>query len=443
MRVTGDGRPPEFTEIPTGAVLRAKQEDTVMQEGEFCQFLETKFEEGRARFAGMTQQLLSHFAPSLFQMLDMNDNSVWLDPALFAYFSSPKPSIKLPQLLYGYLPEPARPPVLECYADGNGVIYLPALGYLVTAVADQPVRLTARPASATYELVTRDGQSIDFVFSPLPTVPGTSMDVLSYPNPLLRRLFHDRVGRPVEVEIRAAAGQHIENAGRALDVIGQVCPWYHAALTSATRQLVIFSGDGVNSFATLAAHGIAFCNARSSDDEVFFIEDLAHQCGHVVLSDVMFEPQEYFQIPADTPLRSLTGHQEETRTIYVAFHGVFTEALMNMCLNRCLELGIFRGRQEHELLGRLSYILRRFEIDLSFLGEHPESIFTEDGLRLYRFCAQTFQHVHGRRHQELDHYDLHGQPYNFDYPKFTERNPRCVTDPADPATVGASAVAAP
>jgi len=83
------------------------------------------------------------------------------------------------------------------------------------------------------------------------------------------------------------------------------------ALRSVTRRIVLYSADLPNSFATLSAHGVAFLNVKDDNDEVFFVDDLAHQCGHIMFNALTQEKPRFLARTADTPLRDFCRDRED------------------------------------------------------------------------------------------------------------------------------------
>jgi len=133
-----------------------------------------------------------------------------------------------------------------------------------------------------------------------------------------------------------------------------------------------------------------------------------------------FESEQYLAVAPNTPLRIYTGREEETRTVYETLHGVFTEAVMFQCLNKCYENSIFTGRQAHELLGRIAFILRRFGSDLHNLSR--DQPFTQKGNWLFGNILKEFKDAYEQHKGLVQDVDISNQPYNFSYEKFAELN---------------------
>jgi HEXXH motif-containing protein len=187
-----------------------------------------------------------------------------------------------------------------------------------------------------------------------------------------------------------------------------------------TRRIVCFRHDNVNSFATINAHGTVFFNARDDHDEIFFVDELTHQCGHIVFNAMTVCRRDFLAAEPDSPLNAIAPRENERRTIYDAFHGLYTEHTMTNMMRRCDEEAIYRGRQAHELYGRLSFITRKYRVDLRNLS--GDGIFTPLGREMYDYFSSAFEEVFCAR-RALFETDMTGQPYNFDYELFARHNP--------------------
>jgi len=392
----------------------------MMDQGQFTDFVRANVNEGQRQFADIVRTLLYRRAPQLFRQLDFYNDEIFLEPLLFAYFNSKEPPVKLDQILVGYIGDEPRPAITSVFADTHGVVYLPNIGYLVTDTANEELILVWDRGSSTYRL-EHENSSVSYDFEDIIRGVAPSVEVCRYSHPLFTELYTGMEGDVVNVEVKESVQRHIHHLNTAFRVLGQQYPHYYEAILDVTRKVVIFNGKGVNSFATLSAHGTAFLNADETDDEVFFIEDIVHQCGHVIFSALTFEKQEYFRVDPNTPLRLFTKDERERRTVYITLHGLFTEAAMAESLNLCYENNVFHGRQEHELVGRLAFILKRFSHDLRNLAHRD--LFTEKGLSLYNDFKDVFLDIFQKRQDFVGMFDTSNQPYTFSYAKFVELNP--------------------
>jgi hypothetical protein len=330
------------------------------------------------------------------------------------------------QILLGYLAEEWRPSELDVHTDRSGMLYMPRIGYFATRLAEHRLRMHV-DKGRRYRLYNGI-EPVLYSFAPIQTVAMGRIEVLRDNHPSCSRMFANTDGTPENVDVEHITRKQYRTLDAALEIIARLHPHYYDSIIAATKKIVIFQSDTLNSFADISAHGIAFLNAADYDSEVFFIEDVAHQCGHLVFGALTFDREEFLAVLPDTPLRLFTEQDNDDRSVYDAFHGVFTEAFMFQCMNECYVRHIFDGQREHELVGRLAFILRRFGSDLSILSRYP--LFTAKGEILLGEILRIFKSAYDTRWPTVNHLDLSNQDYNFKYNKFVEINGRANTNTA-------------
>ncbi len=387
------------------------------------EFFNDSFETGQAQLAQKTRILLYKSDPSLFELLDFNEDATFLEPLLFSYFVDPTPLVSLQQILFGYITEDLRPKEIQVYVDKRGIIDLPRIGYLRTTLKNRELRLIWK--GGVDNCILKDGnRMVEYVHENPIFVEGSCTEVCRYNHPLLEKFFIDSNGKRVDVDIENIARQHINHLSKAFLIIQKNLPDYYEDMLKATRKIVLYSSHLPFSFATLSAHGIVFLNASEDDDEVFFIEDLIHQCGHIIFSAQTLDPQEFLKINPHTLLKQLTCDERDTRDVYSTLHGVFTEMWMSLCMDLCYESNYFSSRQKHELLGRFALILTRFGCDLQNL--RVPDIFTDKGEMLLNSLAQVYFEIVSKRYDLLSQFDISNQPYCFSYRSFQSSNPQLI-----------------
>ncbi|MAG56559.1 MAG: hypothetical protein CMJ83_09740 [Planctomycetes bacterium] len=360
--------------------------------------------DGQRQLAHGVKQLLAASGHPLTAQLDYADDATFLEPSLFAWFSSAEPRATLDQILVGCLPVAARPASFPAWADDGGVVHLPGLGRLMVADAGGPVEV------ATSALDDTDANR---------TIHGTDIEYVSPGDPLFEPVFRD-----AEIPAPAPATDHRRALAGAFAILADVTPTLHESLLLVTRRIVTFEAAHGDSFTAVSAHGAAFLRPPLNADEVFFIEDLAHQCGHLLFSALSADPTTLVTVDPDMPLSSLAGTTEDPRTLHVALHGVFTECLMTRALHACLAGDIFPEgtRQRHELIGRLSFILKRLQLDLTHIRH--DALYTDRGRCYLRSFEQVFDETFALARNDVVACDLTNQPYTFSYECFVELNGR-------------------
>jgi hypothetical protein len=377
---------------------------------ELLEFVTQHAAAGQRHLSQCTKQLVSVSQSQIAELLDYSNDDAFLEPTLFAYFSRKHPHVTLEQVLFGYLPDPSLLPSFEAFTDSQGLVYLPRLGHLATSERNAVVTIE----SDTLTVRVRD----------LTRVRSTEIELCLEDDPLLGKFFEDEDGRRIDHELKGSS--HITALNTAFDVLRDISPTLSNALTAVTRRIVVFSAADFESFATVSAHGTAFFEVPPTRKatEVFFIEDMAHQCGHVLFNAATVNRELFLEIDPATPLRQFTDIADEQRDIYTAFHGVFTEAMMCVALSACLEANVFgnvcEDDKQFELLGRLSFVAKRFQLDL--LSLHHAGIFTPLGESIIHQFGKIFDDIYARCKDRITQFDHSNQLYTFSLERFLDAN---------------------
>ncbi|WP_160093673.1 hypothetical protein [Rhodococcus sp. T7] len=308
---------------------------------------------------------------------------------------------------------------MSVIVDDDGVVELPGLGQFDGNLADEVLNL--RRLGHNRVLIRGDKGETEAALRPIPMVPGTRAVLAGSAHPLLKRFYCANAGESAIVETLIETRRHSRSIIEAFSLLARTVPLLHAHLADAVRRVTVHRAGHVHSFATPAAHGAVFLAAAEDDTDIGFVEDLVHQGGHVLCTAMTVDREVFFTVPAETPLADITGIVDETRSLYEAFHGVFTEAAMILTLNRLLDLDGLTPRQAHESRGRLGLIGSRAVADLANVCR--PGLFTDEGLRILKYCRLALIETIDRRREELAALDLTGQPYAFSYAAFVARNP--------------------
>jgi hypothetical protein len=346
--------------------------------------------DGHARYAAASRALAGRLHRSTGGTPGLE---AFTEPLVFAALSGPDPAAWLDQLLCGYRGSVAG----TSMAPGR------------TLVAR---RIGGSPGIGVYD----GDERVDASFEPPAAIGETNAELFPGGHPLLARLYGSaapRFGGLVDV--------HREHVERAFAVIAALMPAYNDLICQVTRKVVLHSGERPNSFATPEAYGALFVNMALGDDEVFLVEDLVHQGGHVLFSAAAFDRERWLQVDPDTPLSAAGSDPSERRTLYVALHGLFTEMAIVDVLDRWTTRGDdLRGALAHLLRGRLAFALRRLAAAVATLGAVDG--LAVDGQRLVTAVTTRCLEVAGRR-PGLRHARLENQGYNFSPRRYAQLNP--------------------
>jgi len=341
----------------------------------------------------------------VFEILDYENDFTFLEPSLFCYFLSDiskTNKIPLLQSVVGYIPAEKRLAMISLTADRFGMVNLPNLGYIRT----EPYNIVP------VDLITLTGLIPDqFVKNSKIRLCLQPTDLLAYAKDVS---FHE----PVEDTLY----KNEDALSVATTFLQKQLPNFWSLIASVTREFVVFSSPNHNSFAGIMHHGTAYFNTENKiQTPVFFIDDIAHQCGHIIFNVITLDTPKYLKVPKDHPLRNYSTNPGEMRGAYGAFHGLFTYTCILHALDEVLQSQYFTNENlRFEVLGRIGFYLHKFYLDLKLM-DNPE-ILTDAGLDFHRQFSEGFQEILARYKKEIQGFDYSNQPYTFQYDRFRESN---------------------
>lgn len=362
---------------------------------------------GQQRLAHATRQLVCQMPSPIARLLDYANDETFLEPWLFAFLSSQDAGPTLEQVLFGALLDRSLLPEFTVHSNSRGTVFLPGIGYKDKDAAS--CRMVLGHEEVHDEVLDRRA------------IAGANIELCLEDDALIQFIMRESGGHDFSID-RIDVQKNANTLDRAFEAMELFVQDLCKLIKKVTRRIVLFRSEQLDSFATIRAHGAVFLNLSNQKDttEVFFIEDLAHQCGHVMFNAMTTNRSDYLAIDPATPLSQLTGAKDESRDVYTALHGVFTEALMCIALHSCMEIETFSESKRHELIGRLSFIMKKFHLDL--LGLSRANIFTDRGARMVVECGKVFDAVFRHNEDRITGVDLRNQSYVFSYDRFIERN---------------------
>ncbi|NOQ73850.1 MAG: hypothetical protein GQ574_17720 [Crocinitomix sp.] len=390
-------------------------------------FLET-VQIGMQYFIEKIQFLLYKDNPDVFDLIDFDDENIYQEPLLFAQFCFPdKSNLTLENLLYGYMQTKLRPKEMIANSDDFGRIYLANFGWVITSINKQEYTIKTL-SNFDIELYIKD-EKVAFTLEPLCLLEEGGPEIIKYPINVLKACHPQVSGVEIELDITEITKERIQQLKNAWRLMKQLIPAQYELTKKIVNKMVVFNlinGTG-NSFATTSANGTAFFHCYQPEyNEVFFIDDIAHQTGHVIFYAITAEPEHFIKLLPETLLQSFTDKTNQgTRTVYILFHALYTYYVTLIFLNKALEMNSFRGQKLHESRGRICFYINKYRHDITFLKEciGLDALFTDKGRKLYDKIETDLTEINNNWYQKLNHLDLTNQPYNFTYSKFIELNP--------------------
>lgn len=378
--------------------------------------IEIAAREGQLELAELVRGLVRRNAPEVYEALDSATSAPWLEPSLFAWFTYPVSQLDLRQILYRWLSLPFRPQALRVPVSAYGVVLVP--GEIV--FENLPPNTVVEVVPPSNRDFSEPGQKFTSAEGITKKVFITSCGLEVCPKVDMQVQTCLRQGGAVEIfpVSGAEADDFCNNLELALRQLRETSRELHRLLGIANRRVYFYKATGLNSFASIAFHGATFLNVPKHATKTYFLDDYAHQGGHVVFNAATMNKEEYLAISPETPLREVGGPASDPRKVYAAFHGLFTYSTIVTALGN--KYCVSTNDDVHELRGRLAFTLLKFRVDLENLGD--PGIFTLQGRRFYASFRDCYARTVERFRSELHGLNLSNQPYSFDYGLFLELN---------------------
>jgi hypothetical protein len=353
---------------------------------------------------------------SVFGLLDFDDDKIFMEPLLYTYFNTPDSKFTLEQILYGYIRPSARPAEITVYSDEYCYVYLPNLGYFQTSVADEFLTLSVNKETGNIQL-HKNGNNLKTEFEPIMYADGTDIEICRHNNCLLATLFEKKE----DLQIEHTVSRHTAHLNKAIDRIRNQYPEFYNFFAGSVRKLFLFHSDTHRSFATMIANGVAFFNVKDDDDDVYLIEDITHQSGHVIYYTLLYDKQSFFNTDIDTLINKYNHREHDTRPVLGAFYSLLPFYFSNTCSFRLYNNKELDGRQYHEFIGRFSF--RMVKNSIAIGDFRSGEMLTDKGKELVREFDAAFREIDNSVSSFLYKYDVSNQGYGFSYKKFLFLNP--------------------
>ena len=338
-------------------------------------------------------------SPNLLTKIDFDDDRIYLDSLLFAYFNSKKdnvvPKELLEEMLQGYFEEKTAIQTSHSY-NKNNIAYVPKIGYF------------KKDQHSVYEpiLVKDDFEIIKEVH---PTLESYFVEV---------QKGHVVNANPTHHSVWKA---HYEEVFVAIDIIRAYLPKFYKELTFANKKIYLHDNPNILNFTSVETLVMLYFYVIGTNNLIYFIEELIHQGSHNYLYYIVHKRKDFFKIDVDTiVMREHTKQAWDYRTIYGAFHGIFTVTQRLENFDKLLSQNVFSGRNKHELLGRLTDQFSRFRTGLELLNQ--DTVFTKKGAKLYKLLDDRCEAILKKYNSLLYVFDLSTREVDFRYDDFCKLN---------------------
>ena len=338
--------------------------------------------------------------PSLLENVDFEDDNVFLEPLLYSYFNSKMEylfsSDILEQIMQGYFIEKKETKINLCY-NRNGIAYVPNLGYF------------KKGDITLYEHILKIGE----------------FEIIKELHPTQERFFKETYrgevlnSRPIHNSVWK---DNYMELFKAIEIIKQYLPEFYDELLFANKGIYLHDNSKILNFTSVKTLGMLFFYVLGKNNLIYYIEELIHQGSHNFFYFVIHHRKDYFRIDVDNLImRNYTKQEWDYRSIYGAFHGLYTVTKRVEYFDILLSNNAFSGREKHELLGRLADQFSRFRTGLELLNF--DEVFTEKGKELYFKYDSKCLNILKKYQALLSFFDLTNRDLDFRYNDFCKLNP--------------------
>jgi len=335
--------------------------------------------------------------PSILEKVDFDDDTIFLDPLLPAYFNSKKdnlfPTEMLTEIMQGYFLQ-KEPLQLNYSYNKEGIAYIPKLGYF------------------------KQGQKIDEI------LVIDSFEIVKTIHPVLEKYFvesykgHITNPNPAHKSVWQNNYQELEQA---ILIIKEHLPEFYKNLVLANKKIYLHDNPKILNFTSVETLGMLNFYVLGNNNLIYFIEELIHQGSHNFLYYLVHNKKEYFNIDVERIImRELTNEDWDYRNVYGAYHGLFTVTNRVESFDILLSGNVFSGTEKHELLGRFTDQFNRFRTGLELLN--LEEVYTQKGIELYRKLDQKCMETLNKYEKLKSEFDLSNRDLDFRYEDFCKLN---------------------
>lgn len=336
---------------------------------------------------------------SLLKNLNLDDTKTFSEPLLCAYFNSKKynsfPKEILEEIMQGYFLK-KEPLKIKYSYNKNGIAYIPNKGYY-----------------------NRHNELLE----PILEVEG--LEVVKELHPLMHRyLFEYYKGHITNPTPNYETNwkRHVDTLKKALILLKKHTPDYFKEFLAANKKIFIHDNSKILNFTSIETLGMLyFYTTQNSSTMMYFVEELIHQGAHNILYHITFDKKEFFKIDApNTMMRDLTKKDWDYRDVYGAFHGVYTVFKRLECYDILLQQNILKGKDKHELLGRLADQFSRFRTGMELLN--LDEVYTEKGKAFYLELDNKCMSILNKYNKLRNEFDLSNRDLDFRYEDFCQLN---------------------
>ncbi|WP_435255354.1 hypothetical protein [Tenacibaculum sp. A30] len=345
----------------------------------------------------------------IFNVIKFENDEAFLEPLLISHFFATKfkrKTLPLDSLLFGYFSTCKNEIPSNLSFNKDNIAFVPKIGY--------------------YEKILDKNKKLDYLaFKPQIKIKNSNIEIYRSIPQLLEFQFNNTSDNDQECFspnfIEKLIKDKKSEIDKSLQIIKIIMPRYYSQIISVAKGVILFKSNKLVSFASRISPGIAYLNIQKEDKLIFFIVEMIHQFGHNIFYRILNSQKTFFKIHPDTLLRSLNNNQKEKRTLYSAFHGLFTTTKVATGLELMLNnSSLFNKEEAKEIIGRFADNKRRFRTGLEKMDLNE--VFTPLGVKLYKMLDKECENIYKRNKHITDNLIVESQPFVYDHNLFLKEN---------------------
>ena len=352
--------------------------------------------------------------PLIFDKIDFYNDDIFLEPLLFsAIINNDNENIERSLMSY------KSNSLIKI--KGKNSIYIPNIGY-IKLINEIPIDsyFFIKKTNNILSVTDTYENCIQYKIEPIIYILN-DIEFLKENDKLLENLFINKEEEVTHVDF--IENKFFENKfKKALKDLEKHSPLFYNQLMLSLKKVIFFKGDSY-CFSTIKVHITIFFYVNDNIiNELFFIEHLLHEGGHIIFNNITFDSKnELFIFDYKTLFKDIEGFEKEHGDLYSRFHGIFTHYLISSNFHNFLKKDVYKGDCDRikELEGRFCFDMNKYKISLELFSK---DILSEKGYELYNIFLAKYHEIINSNSNLINKYNLDNQTYMFSFEKFCQSN---------------------
>lgn len=352
----------------------------------------------------------------LFNTLNYDEDSIFLEPTLFSYFIDLEleKDSTLDQILWNHIDIKNRRKKIKVRSDGQGYIYMPNHGYLKVQYFNTFFSLEFFNEEITLKY---NDEKVNFEFEEFKYLENTKIKVC-YHEPAMLTSY---LGEEFRNSIKKSFDDYYQKLNSSFNLLKIISPNIYELIKMTHKEMYIFNGRKRESLAALSFFGGVLLNTDGQNQtEVFFLDDLSHQCGHIIFYALTLQAKDFLKPEPRELINKFTFVEWELREVYGVFHGLFTYTCILDTLDKCIEKKIIKEKGLLEVYARIGFYMNKFIKDLSKMNNNQ--IFTEKGFKYYDYFKSGYDKIENKYKHVYRNMNYEHKMYMFNFEAFLKHN---------------------